>query len=79
MARVEALYERCERIKAEEEVEKITSPLDGNELMALFGGQPGPWIGRLKDHLLGLVLDGVLAPHDKAEAERLARDYLNRA
>jgi poly(A) polymerase len=76
LARVDALYERCERIRAEEEVEKITSPLDGNELMAAFGGQPGPWIGRVKNYLLDLVLDGELAPDDKAGAERLARDFL---
>ena len=66
----------CEQIKAEEEVEKIVSPLDGNELMSIFGGHPGPWIGRVKDYLLGLVLDGALAQDDKAEAERLAREFL---
>ena len=76
LARVEALYERCQEIKAQEDVEKITSPLDGHELMAIFGGQPGPWIGRVKDYLLGLVLDGALAQDDKAEAERLAREFL---
>jgi poly(A) polymerase len=76
LARVDALYERCEEIKAQEDVEKISSPLDGHELMQIFGGQPGPWIGRVKDYLLGLVLDGELAPDDKEGAERLAKEYL---
>lgn len=76
LEKIEALYERCEQIKAEEEVEKLSSPLDGNELMTIFGGQPGPWIGRVKNYLLGLVLDGQLAQDDKAGAERLAREYL---
>lgn len=76
LSRIDALHERCEEIKAQEEVEKLSSPLDGNELMQLFGGQPGRWIGQVKDYLLGLVLDGVLAQGDKAEAERLAREYL---
>jgi poly(A) polymerase len=76
LARIEALYRRCEEIKAQEEVEKITSPLDGHDLMRIFGGQPGPWIGRAKDYLLGLVLDGVLVQDDKEGAERYAREFM---
>ena len=30
----------------------------------------------LKDHLLGLVIDGALSPDDKEEAARIARDFL---
>jgi poly(A) polymerase len=78
LARVEALYERCQEIQAREDVEKLSSPLDGNELMTIFGGRPGKWIGRVKDYLLGLVLDGTLAQDDKVEAERLAREFLQR-
>ncbi len=76
LARVDALYERCEELKAQEDVEKLTSPLDGNDLMRIFGGQPGPWIGRVKEYLLGLVLDGALAKGDRESAERLAREFL---
>ncbi len=76
LSRIDALHERCEQIKAEEEVEKLASPLDGNELMQLFGGRPGPWIGHLKGYLLGLVLDGALGKDDKVEAERLARQFV---
>ena len=78
LARVDALHERAERIKAEEEVEKLASPLDGNEIMAIFGGQPGPWIGRVKNYLLDLVLEGELVPDDKETAERLAREFLEK-
>ncbi|MEO8285560.1 MAG: HD domain-containing protein [Chloroflexota bacterium] len=76
LARVDALYERCEEIKAQEDVEKLSSPLDGHDLMATFGGRPGRWIGEIKDYLLGLVLDGQLSQEDKAEGERLARAYV---
>jgi poly(A) polymerase len=75
-ARVSALRERIEQIQAEEEVEKLASPLDGNELMALFGRPPGPWIKPIKERLLGAVLDGELAPDDKEGATRLAREML---
>ena len=73
-ARVSALRERIERIRAEEEVEKLASPLDGNELMALFDRPPGAWIKPVKDRWLAAVLDGELAPDDKEGAERLARE-----
>jgi poly(A) polymerase len=75
-ARVEALRDRIERIRAEEAVEKLSSPLDGSELMALFGRGPGPWIRPVKDRLLAAVLDGELAPDDKAGAELLAREVV---
>jgi poly(A) polymerase len=76
LARVDALYQRCEEIKAQEDVEKLHSPLDGHELMLMFGGKPGRWIGEIKDYLLGLVLDGTLSQDDKVEGERLARQYV---
>lgn len=75
-ARVSALRERIEQILAEEEVEKLASPLDGNELMALFDRPPGPWIKPVKDRLLAAVLDGELAPDDKEGATRMARELL---
>lgn len=76
LARVDALYERCEQIRAQEDVEKLHSPLDGNELMVMFEGKPGRWIGQIKDYLLGLVLDGAISQDDKAEGERLAREFV---
>lgn len=76
LARVDALYARCEEIKAQEDVEKLHSPLDGHDLMVMFGGKPGRWIGEIKDYLLGLVLDGALSQDDKETGERLARKYV---
>ena len=76
LARVDALFQRCEEIQAEEDVEKLHSPLDGHDLMRIFGGQPGRWIGEVKDYLLGLVLEGQLSQDDPVEGERLAREYV---
>src|SRR5207302_1712324 len=50
--RVTELAARCQRLKEEAERVPIKSPLDGNELMALFGRAPGPWLRPLKEHLL---------------------------
>ena len=74
--RVSALEGRVAEIRAREEVDKITSPLDGNDLMALFGRGPGPWIRPIKDRLLAAVLDGEIAPDDREGAIGLARQAL---
>src|SRR5215471_13157093 len=72
-ARVTELAERCRLLKEEAERVPLKSPLDGNELMALFHRGPGPWLRPIKDHLLGLVIDGLLSPDDKEQATRIAR------
>ena len=76
-ARVSELAERCQRLKEEAERVPLKSPLDGNELMEMFGRGPGPWLRPIKDHLLSLVIDGELAPDDKEEAARIARSMLD--
>ncbi|MGE3269899.1 MAG: HDIG domain-containing metalloprotein [Chloroflexota bacterium] len=75
-ARVSALRERIERLAAEAEIEKLASPLDGLELMAMFGRPPGPWIKPVKEHLLAAVLDGQLAPDDKDRATEMAQAFM---
>ncbi|HYU20635.1 MAG TPA: HD domain-containing protein [Chloroflexota bacterium] len=74
--RVTALETRVAEIRAREDVERLSSPLDGHELMALFGRGPGPWIKPIKDRLLSAVLDGTLAPDDKEGAAAVARETL---
>ena len=76
-ARVAELAERCQRLMEEAERVPLKSPLDGNELMEIFGRGPGPWLRPIKDHLLSLVIDGVLAPDDKEEAAKIARAMLD--
>jgi poly(A) polymerase len=78
-ARVTELSERCLRLKEEAERVPLKSPLDGNELMVMFGRGPGPWLRPLKEHLLGLVIDGVLASDNKEEAARIARELMGEA
>lgn len=77
VARVQELSERCQHLKEEAQRKPLKSPLDGNELMELFDRGPGPWLRPLKDHLLGLVIDGLLSPDDKAEAIKIARQIMS--
>jgi poly(A) polymerase len=75
-ARVTELAERCQVLQEEAERVPLKSPLDGNELMAMFHRGPGPWLRPLKEHLLGLVIDGVLASDNKEEATRIAQELM---
>ncbi len=76
-ARVMELSERTQHLIEEAERVPLKSPLDGNELMELFGRPPGPWLRPIKDHLLGLVIDGLLAPDDKERAAEIAKELLD--
>jgi poly(A) polymerase len=76
VARVAELAERCQRLQEEAERVPIKSPLDGNELMKLFGRPPGPWLRPVKEHLLGLVIDGALSPDDKEQAAGIAKAFM---
>ncbi len=74
--RVRRLRERIQKLEEEASMEEIRSPLNGDDLMAMFGRGPGPWIKVVKDYLLDLVLEGKLAPNDRQRAEELARQFV---
>ncbi|HZC05882.1 MAG TPA: Nif3-like dinuclear metal center hexameric protein [Ktedonobacterales bacterium] len=76
VARINEMEARCAWLRQQAEVTPIKSPLDGNDLMALFKREPGPWLRVVKDRLLGLVIDGELAPDDRERAEHIARETL---
>ncbi|MBI2756472.1 MAG: HD domain-containing protein [Chloroflexi bacterium] len=71
--RVGELELRIRGLRAEADIARLASPLDGADLMALFERGPGPWIRPLKDHLLDLVLDGQLRQDDREAAVPIAR------
>lgn len=75
VARVNHLEARCRELQAQQDVAKLQSPLDGNDLMTMFDRGPGPWIKPIKDYLLELVIDGELAQDDKETATKLAREF----
>ncbi len=78
VARVNHLEARCRELQAQEDVAKLQSPLDGNDLMTMFDREPGPWIKPIKDYLLELVIDGELAQDDRETATKLAEEFAAR-
>lgn len=68
----------CEREEAESAAAlRAESPLSGNDLIDMFDREPGPWIKVIKGQLSAMVLDGAIAPGDRAAAERVARRLMN--
>jgi len=69
--RIDELEERIARLREQEELDRIRPPLDGRQVMAVLGLEPGPVVGDALDFLLELRLDE--GPMDEDEAyERLA-------
>jgi poly(A) polymerase len=71
-----SLKERVDAVRAEDAVEKLGSPLDGNALMGHFGRGPGRWIKPLKDYLQNEVVEGRLRKDDTETATELADAYV---
>lgn len=74
--RVEQLRAHIARLEEEQALNEIQSPIDGNELMAMFDQRPGRWIADIKDQLREMVIDGDLAPDDSEHAREIARELM---
>src|SRR5215203_3052493 len=70
-----SLRSRVEEVRAEDAVEKLESPLSGNDLMQQLDLGPGRWIKALKDYLQNEVVEGRLGKDDKVRARGLAEAY----
>src|SRR6266542_4990038 len=68
-AACDELEARIASLEAEEELDRIKPPLNGDEVMALLGVRPGPLVGRALGHLLELRLDrGPMSKEQATEA-----------
>jgi poly(A) polymerase len=65
----DALEERIEVIRAQEDLDRVRPDLDGNAIMELLGVPAGPVVGRAWKHLKELRLDRGPLSRDEAEAE----------
>ena len=73
-AAYDTLEQRIAELAKHEELDAIRPDLDGNEIMALLGLQPGPVVGRAYKHLLALRMEQGPLGHERA-VEELRRWY----
>jgi len=71
-AAYDALEERIELLREQEELDKIRPELDGDEIMALLGLTPGPLVGKAWNFLLELRLEEGELGRERVTAELLA-------
>ncbi|MDP8952787.1 MAG: RNA nucleotidyltransferase, partial [Actinomycetota bacterium] len=71
-----SLKSRVEEVRAQDAIERLESPLDGNQLMEHFGRGPGRWIKAVKDFLESEVVEGRLGEEDTEKALELAEAYV---
>jgi poly(A) polymerase len=55
-------------VETETPRESLKSPLSGEEIITILDLEPGPEIGKLKDMLLESIIQGEMAPGDRAQA-----------
>jgi poly(A) polymerase len=65
---LDAFGEHVARVRAMLAGQRITSPLDGREIIEFLGIPPGPDVGAIKAYLEQEIVEGNLLPGDKAEA-----------
>ena len=63
--KIDELESRLERVSSERPT-RMAAPVDGEDIMRVRGIQPGPEVGRIKDRLNELVMDGVIPPSREA-------------
>jgi poly(A) polymerase len=71
-ATYDALEERIEVLREQEELDKIRPELDGGEIMRILGLTPGPLVGKAWNYLLELRLSEGVLGRERVTAELLA-------
>ena len=71
--RIDELEERIVELRAQEELDSLRPPIDGNDVMAYLDIPPGPEVGRVMRMLLEHRIDH--GPYDVEEAHRLLDEW----
>jgi poly(A) polymerase len=70
--KLDELQARLEAVRRERP-SRLTPPVTGEDVMRALGIGPGPEVGRIKQRLLELVIDGEIAPAPEAVLDYLAK------
>lgn len=71
--RIDELEERIEILEQQEEIEKLRPPIDGNDVIAYLGIEPGPIVGRIMKVLLERRIDD--GAYSRREAYETVRSW----
>lgn len=71
--RIDDLEERIADLSAKEELARLRAPIDGNQVMAYLGMDPGPAVGDIMDLLLEKRIEE--GPYPVTEAYEFARSW----
>lgn len=71
--RLDELEERIIELRAREELDSLRAPVDGHEIMAYLGIDPGPQVGTIMDILLEKRIED--GPYDRSQAFTAARQW----
>lgn len=71
--RIDELEARIAELSEKEELARLRAPIDGNEVMAYLGIEPGPHVGEIMDLLLEKRIDD--GPYSRHEAFELSRKW----
>jgi poly(A) polymerase len=74
--RIDELEERIAELAAQEEIERLRPELDGAQIMAYLGIEPGPLVGSAREYMMDVRLDDGVIGEDEAYArlDAWARD-----
>ena len=72
-AKLDELQRRLDAVQ-EEKPSRLTSPVDGEDIMKVLGIPAGPEVGRIKARLTELLMDGEITPDRESVLEYLRRN-----
>ena len=72
-ARIDELEERIVQLSAEEELARLRAPIDGHQVMAYLGIEPGPKVGEITEILLEKRIDD--GPYPARDAYMIVREW----
>jgi poly(A) polymerase len=73
-ARIDDLEDRIEELRQQEELDALRAPIDGNQVMAHLGLEPGPQVGEIMDMLLERRIED--GPYSEEEALAMLDEWI---